>query len=50
MEDAGKGAAGDPALPPQSTTGASKLKPLHVHFAEGSNTAPQKVMRGEKQW
>ena len=53
MEDAGKGAgppsaAGNPALPPQSTATASALKPLHVQTAEGSSTGYP--VRGEKQW
>ena len=49
MEDAGPpSAAGNPALPPQSTATASALKPLHVQFAEGSVTGYP--VRGEKQW
>ena len=41
-------AAGNPALPPQSTATASALKPLHVQTAEGS--AVGYPVRGEKQW
>ena len=41
-------AAGNPALPPQSTATASAMKPLHVQFAEGSGAGYP--VRGEKQW
>jgi len=41
-------AAGNPALPPQSTTTASIMKPLHVQAAEGSKVGYP--VRGEKEW
>jgi len=41
-------AAGNPALPPQSTTNASIMKPLHVQSAEVSKTGYP--VRGEKEW
>jgi len=41
-------AAGNPALPPQSTTTASTMKPLHVQSAEVSKTGYP--VRGEKEW
>ena len=41
-------AAGNPALPPQSTSDASVMKPLHVQSAEVSSTGYP--VRGEKEW
>ena len=41
-------AAGNPALPPQSTSDASIMKPLHVQSAEVSSTGYP--VRGEKEW
>lgn len=41
-------AAGNPALPPQSTSDASLMKPLHVQSAEVSKTGYP--VRGEKEW
>jgi len=41
-------AAGNPALPPQSTTDASTWKPLHHQTAEVSSTGYP--VRGEKEW
>jgi len=41
-------AAGNPALPPQSTSDASIHKPLHVQSAEVSSAGYP--VRGEKEW
>ena len=41
-------AAGNPALPPQSTTGASVVPGLAAQFAGVSSTGYP--VRGEKQW
>lgn len=41
-------AVGNEALPPQSTTDASKLAGHHVHFA--NSTAKGYPVRGEKNW
>ena len=48
MEESMIPAAGNPALPPQSTTGASVVPGLAAQFAGASSVGYP--VRGEKQW